>query len=227
MAQALATVVPGSDLALPALFAPDRDAAKRFVEFFTANIRNPNTRRAYARAAVEFAAWCEQNELRELRDIEPVHVAAYIETLQTRLAAPSVKQHLAAIRMLTGFLSRLPRAPEKEADHLLRVASEVADDGADQAEHRREDPRIVDLHHAGEHEECAAHAGSGDHKEREHDSHAKPKDLALPAPVRVRHTPVTLTAIGFELRRRHAPATVAIQPSKKVSCSRLRSAISI
>jgi site-specific recombinase XerD len=89
---------------LPALFTPDPEAAKRFVEFFTANIRNANTRKAYARAAAEFAAWCEENDLRELRDIEPVHVAAYVETLQTRLAAPSVKQHLAAIRMLFDWL---------------------------------------------------------------------------------------------------------------------------
>jgi site-specific recombinase XerD len=42
--------------------------------------------------------------LRELRDIEPVHVAAYIEGLQARLAAPSVKLHLAAIRMLFDWL---------------------------------------------------------------------------------------------------------------------------
>ena len=85
---------------LPALFAPTPGAGKRYVEFFTANIRNPNTRKAYARAAVEFAAWCEMNGLDELRDIEPVHVATYIETLSTRLAAPSVKLHLAAIRVL-------------------------------------------------------------------------------------------------------------------------------
>ena len=89
---------------LPALFTPDPEAAKRFVEFFTANIRNTNTRKAYAWAAAQFAAWCEENDLRELRDIEPVHVAAYVETLQTRLAAPSVKQHLAAIRMLFDWL---------------------------------------------------------------------------------------------------------------------------
>src|SRR5947209_11818355 len=99
---------PSGDLGtkplLPRLFAPDKDAARRFVEFFTANIRNPNTRRAYARAAVEFAVWCEQNDVRELADIEPMHVAAYIESLQDRLAAPSVKQHLAAIRMLLDWL---------------------------------------------------------------------------------------------------------------------------
>ncbi|MCC6194713.1 MAG: hypothetical protein IT518_09630, partial [Burkholderiales bacterium] len=38
----------GSALAtVPALFAPNEAAAKRFIEFFAANIRNPNTRRAY------------------------------------------------------------------------------------------------------------------------------------------------------------------------------------
>ena len=92
---------PGS---LPALFAPDQGAARRFVEFLTANIRNPNTRRTYARAAVEFATWCEGQRLRELRDIEPVYVAGYIEGLQDRLTAPSVKVHLAGIRMLFDWL---------------------------------------------------------------------------------------------------------------------------
>ena len=103
MARAVSKVV-SSSLALPALFAPNKDAARRFLEFFAANIRNPHTRRAYARAAVEFANWCEAAEILELRDIEPVHVAAYIEALQKRLAAPSVKQHLAAIRMLFDWL---------------------------------------------------------------------------------------------------------------------------
>ena len=76
----------------------------RYVEFFTANIRNPNTRKAYARAAAEFAAWCASAQLHNLQDIEPVHVAAYIETLSLRLAPPSVKLHLAAIRMLFDWL---------------------------------------------------------------------------------------------------------------------------
>ena len=47
-------------LILSALFCPNESAGRRFVEFFTANIRNPNTRRAYGRAVVGFAAWCEQ-----------------------------------------------------------------------------------------------------------------------------------------------------------------------
>ena len=89
---------------LPALVASDPAASRRFVEFFTANIRNPNTRKAYARAVSDFAAWCDRNGLGELRDLEPVHVAAYVEGLQRRLAAPSVKQHLAALRMLFDWL---------------------------------------------------------------------------------------------------------------------------
>lgn len=98
-------VVIGVDQArLPALFVPTEQARKRVVEFFTANIRNPNTRKAYARAVREFATWCGTAGVAELADIEPVHVAAYIETLGQRLAAPSVKLHLAGIRMLFDWL---------------------------------------------------------------------------------------------------------------------------
>ena len=61
---------------LPVLFTPTPAAAERTLEFFTANIRNPNTRKAYARAVGEFAAWCGLNGLQELGAIEPVHVAA-------------------------------------------------------------------------------------------------------------------------------------------------------
>lgn len=90
---------------LPALFAPTPDAARRYVEFFAANLSNAHTRRAYARATAEFAAWCSGTAgLNELRDIEPLHVAAYVEALRARLAPPSVKQHLAAIRMLFDWL---------------------------------------------------------------------------------------------------------------------------
>jgi site-specific recombinase XerD len=89
---------------VPALFATSPAAARRFVEFFTANIRNPNTRRAYFNATAAFSDWCEKHRLAELIDVEPVHVAAYIEQLQDCLAAPSVKQHLAAIRMLFDWL---------------------------------------------------------------------------------------------------------------------------
>jgi hypothetical protein len=46
---------------VPALIADLGDeAAWPYVEFFTANIRNPRTRRAYARACARFFAWCEE-----------------------------------------------------------------------------------------------------------------------------------------------------------------------
>jgi site-specific recombinase XerD len=73
------------------------------VEFFTANIRNPNTRRAYARACARFLAWCDGRGL-TLTGIRPHDVGAYIEALQAEASAPSVKQQLAAIRMLFDWL---------------------------------------------------------------------------------------------------------------------------
>lgn len=91
-----------SGLSLPALVtAAGERASRRFVEFFTANIRNPNTRRAYARAVADFCQWCEARELK-LEQLEPVMVAAYIE--QHPGSPPTVKQHLAAIRMLFDWL---------------------------------------------------------------------------------------------------------------------------
>jgi integrase/recombinase XerD len=77
-------------------------AGWRFIEFFTANIRNRNTRAAYAHAVTEFFRWCESRNIRNLEQIRPVVIAAYIE--QHKAATPTVKQHLAAIRMLFDWL---------------------------------------------------------------------------------------------------------------------------
>jgi site-specific recombinase XerD len=90
---------------LPTLVAAaGRPAAKRFLEFFTVNIRNRNTRAAYARAAGNFLEWCPKHGAGQFGDIQPVHVAAYIEQLGREMAAPSVKQHLAGIRMMFDWL---------------------------------------------------------------------------------------------------------------------------
>jgi site-specific recombinase XerD len=69
------------------------------VEFFTAQIRNPNTRDAYARDLARFCHWCEEHGL-GLRQLKPIVIAAYVEELGHELAAPSVKRHLAAVRIL-------------------------------------------------------------------------------------------------------------------------------
>ncbi len=78
-------------------------AAYRFLEFFAAQIRNRNTRRAYYRNAVHFFSWAEFRGL-ALETTTSVHVAAYIEEISQDLSKPSVKQHLAAIRMVFDWL---------------------------------------------------------------------------------------------------------------------------
>jgi integrase/recombinase XerD len=89
---------------VPGLFARSGDdAVRRLIEFFTAEIRNPNTRASYARAVGRFADWCEVEGLR-LGDLTPFHVAAYVERLGRQMAKPTVKQHLAALRMLGDYL---------------------------------------------------------------------------------------------------------------------------
>ena len=53
--------VPHSHALIPAQIASaGADARRRFLEFFTANIRNRNTRQAYALAVSNFFRWCER-----------------------------------------------------------------------------------------------------------------------------------------------------------------------
>lgn len=92
----------GISRTLPAIIAREGSSTtKRFLEFFTANIRNPNTRLSYARAVGQFLSWCETRGT-SLHQIEPIIVAAYIE--QHPGSPQTVKQHLAAIRMLFDWL---------------------------------------------------------------------------------------------------------------------------
>jgi integrase/recombinase XerD len=95
----------GRRVVVPAIIADAGDhAARRFLEFFAATISNKNTRAAYYRAICHFFVWLEQHGIAALADIEPLHVAAYIEQRQRAMAKPTVKQHLAAIRMLFDWL---------------------------------------------------------------------------------------------------------------------------
>ena len=82
--------------ALPAVFQSSPAGERRFWEFFTVNIRNPHTRRAYFNAVSAFAAWCEGKRLHHLAAVTPLHVSAYIEQLGRTHSKPTVKQHLAA-----------------------------------------------------------------------------------------------------------------------------------
>ena len=55
-------------------------------------------------ATRRFADWCASKDIHELAQVQPFHVAAFVHDLQDELSSPSVKQHLAAIRMLFDWL---------------------------------------------------------------------------------------------------------------------------
>ena len=83
-------------------------AAERTVEFFTAQIRNPHTRAAYAAAVTRFFTWGDARGL-ALTQLSPIAVATYIEEMQSMYRAPTIKQHLAAIRRLFDWLGEHAR----------------------------------------------------------------------------------------------------------------------
>ena len=97
-------IAPAPDLLPAPLFAPTPRAAQRFVKFFTAQINNDHTRRSYLNATRRFNQWCTAHGLAQLADVQPFHVAAFVKDLQDQLAPPTVKQHLAALRMLFDWL---------------------------------------------------------------------------------------------------------------------------
>lgn len=92
--------------AVPALVAAAGErAGLRFLEFFAACIRNPHTRRAYARAATDFLTWCEAEAgITSLAAVQPLHVATWIEMQTREHSAPTAKLRLAALRHLFDWL---------------------------------------------------------------------------------------------------------------------------
>ena len=96
-------IAPTSEGVPPIIARAGEQARRRFVEFYAANIRNKNTRLSYAQAHRLFFGWCETHQI-SLESVQPAFIGAYIERLQATHAPPSVKQHLAAIRMLFDWL---------------------------------------------------------------------------------------------------------------------------
>lgn len=91
---------------VPTLVVTSGDrAVYRFLEFFTAQIRNPHTRKAYAKAVGGFCHWAEAHDLRSIETVSSVHVAAWVEDLGREVSPPTVKQHLAAVRSLFDWLA--------------------------------------------------------------------------------------------------------------------------
>jgi site-specific recombinase XerD len=96
---------PHQPAVVPALIAAAGErAARRFLEFFAANIRNPHTRRAYAHAVAGFMTWCDANRVGSITTVQPLHVAAWMEQQTRDHAAPTAKLRLAALRHLFDWL---------------------------------------------------------------------------------------------------------------------------
>ena len=124
--------------ALPPLLRPPASAPPIvFSNFFTAQIRNPHTRRAYARAATEFFDWLEAKGVTQLAAIESVHVATYIEQLSRARSAPTAKLRLAALRHLFDWIvigqimPTNPAAAVRGPRHIVRRGKTSALDPAE------------------------------------------------------------------------------------------------
>ena len=101
----MSELVPVALAGVPAIvtMAGDR-AALRFLEFFASTIRNPHTRRAYGRAVADFLAWCADQGVVSIVNVQPLHVAAWVEMQTRERAAPTAKLRLAALRHLFDWL---------------------------------------------------------------------------------------------------------------------------
>jgi len=100
----LPAVLPEYSNSLPSVFTASPDAHARTRDFFTSHIRNPNTRRAYAEAVRQFSAFCAELRLGDLVQVQPIHVAAFVEAQLRLHSKPTVKQRLAALRMLFDWM---------------------------------------------------------------------------------------------------------------------------
>ena len=128
------TPLPAAHLIPTLIVDAGEQASWRYVDFFTSNIRNPNTRRAYTRACHQFFSWCDERGL-GLTTIRPFDVSTYIEVRQRTHSAPDVKQQLAAIRMLfdwliTGqVLPHNPAAAVRGPKHVVKTGKTPVLDG--------------------------------------------------------------------------------------------------
>ena len=114
------------------VFVPDQIAnsgpagRRAWLEFFAAQIRNPNTRQAYARAAHRLFDWLAEYGINDVVDIEPVHIAVWLEARMREASRPTVKQELAGIRRLFDWLtvrqvvSSSPAAAVRGPKHTVR-----------------------------------------------------------------------------------------------------------
>ncbi|MEP1079373.1 site-specific integrase [Leptolyngbya sp. PL-A3] len=115
----------GPELHLPAIVVDaGEQTARRFVEFFLVGIRNKNTRAAYTQAVRQFLEWCDERGL-QFGSISSLAIAAYLERHPG--SAPTINQHLAAIRSMFawmvkgGILPANPAAEVKGPKHRVKI----------------------------------------------------------------------------------------------------------
>lgn len=142
---------------VPAFIAAGGERAGfAFIDFFTAQIRNRNTRAAYAVAVRSFFSWCEARGL-TLETLRTHHVAAYVEAAGRHYSPPSVKQHLAAVRMLFDWLvvrqviETNPAAAVRGPRHVVKRGKAPileAEEAPSAGEHRHIDPGRAARPHA-------------------------------------------------------------------------------
>lgn len=98
-------VLPISD---PTALGEHSQAQRAMALFLGAEINNRSTRRAYKNAARDFFSFAFSNaSIAGVADIEPLHVAAWLELMKARgLSAPTIKQRLAGLKMLFQSLVR-------------------------------------------------------------------------------------------------------------------------
>ena len=89
---------------LPTISTARPEARTRMRDFFSSHIRNPNTRRAYMEAVRQFSAFCAEIGILDLAQVEPIHVAAFVEAQLKLHSKAIVKQRLAALRMLFDWM---------------------------------------------------------------------------------------------------------------------------
>jgi len=102
--QVLALSATPTSASLPSIFTAQPQARARMRDFFSSHIRNANTRRAYLEAVRQFSTFCAELGLADLAQVEPIHVAAFVEAQLRLHSKPTVKQRLAALRMLFDWL---------------------------------------------------------------------------------------------------------------------------
>ena len=74
-----------------------RAGQRAWLDFFAAQIRNRNTRQAYAHAVHRLFDWLAEHGIHDVVDIESVHIAVWVEARMREASRPTVMQELAGV----------------------------------------------------------------------------------------------------------------------------------